>query len=79
MRGTVLGLEDVEEGFGLDVADEAGVFAEYDLDDEFEEEADAAVEVVLDLGLGAEWVRAYRPGRCFCSRNHLLPYSPYLL
>lgn len=76
---TVLGLVDVEERLGLDVADEAGVLPEDDFDDEFEEEADASVEVVLDLGLRAEWVGRYRPGRCFCSRNHLLPCSPYLL
>lgn len=77
--GTVFGLVDVEQGFGFDITNEASVLSEDDFDDQFEEEADAAVEVVLDLGLGAEWTMLYRPGRCFWSRNHLLPYSPYLL
>lgn len=72
--GTLFGLVDVEQRISLDVVDEAGAGPHERFEDEFEQVAYVAVEVVFDFGLSAGWGKEYRPGRCFWMRNHLLPY-----
>jgi hypothetical protein len=68
----------IEECLSFDIINEACAFFEEIFNNDLEEISDVAVEVVLDFGLGSEWGVEYLPGRCFCSRNHLLPYSSYL-
>lgn len=76
---TVFALVDVEEDICFDVVNEAGFGIKDTFYNDFEEETYISIEVIFYFGLCSGCEEEYLPGRCFCSRNHLLLYSPNLL
>lgn len=76
---TVIRLINMEQGLCFDVTNKTRIFSKYDFDDELQEESYSTIEIIFNLGLSPELFVIYLPGRCFWSKNHLLPYSPYLL
>lgn len=72
-------LVDVEEDICFDVVNEAGLGIKDTFYNDFEEETYISIEIIFYFGLCSGCEEEYLPGRCFCSRNHLLLYSPNLL
>lgn len=79
MNCTILCLIYIEQCLSFNIPNETCISFQDKLDDNFEKESNPAIEVVLDFSLGAVLRMNYRPGRCFCSKNHLFPYYAYLL
>ncbi len=76
---TIFGFINVKKCIGFNVTDESSAGLMDDLDDYLQEEPYPTIEIIFYFVLGAGLGEEYRPGRCFCSKNHLLPYSSYLL